>query len=130
MTKNRSTMKIRTLFLILITVCMLTACENENSVNILISNKSGQPVSNRTVTVQLDTIRQWLHTDKSDTLILLNEKNQPLPYTYNTTHSAITFRVPTIQPNSQKNFTINKSDVQLSENILAFRRKNIEIVLE
>ena len=60
---------------------MLAACDNQNSVNILISNSSDQPLENREVTIALDTIRQWLDISISDTLILLNEKNQPLPYT-------------------------------------------------
>ena len=120
----------RYIFILLAIVAMLSACDNQNSVNILIANTAQQTIINRQVTIQLNTIRQWLNTTVDDTLILLNEKNQPLPYTYNKDRTAITFCVPIIQQNSQKNFSINKSDIHLSQNILAFRRKNIEVSLE
>ena len=69
------------ILLFILSALMLGACDNQNSVNILISNSSDQPLENREVTIALDTIRQWLDISISDTLILLNEKNQPLPYT-------------------------------------------------
>ncbi|MBR5929481.1 MAG: hypothetical protein IKZ93_05810 [Prevotella sp.] len=112
---------------ILLVSLLLTACENNNSVNILIANTSDRVVKNREVTIPLDTIRMWLGTSVEDTLILLNEKNEPLDYHYAEGRSAIIFLVPVIQKQSQKNFTLNKSDVRLGQNILAFRRKKIRI---
>ena len=112
---------------ILLVSLLLTACENNNSVNILIANTSDRVVKNREVTIPLDTIRMWLGTSVEDTLILLNEKNEPLDYRYAEGRSAIIFLVPVIQKQSQKNFTLNKSDVRLGQNILAFRRKKIRI---
>ena len=118
------------ILLFILSAVMLAACDNQNSVNILISNSSAQPLENREVTIALDTIRQWLDISISDTLILLNEKNQPLPYTYSKDRSSISFRVPSIQQRSQKNFSINKSDTQLRQNLFAFRRRNIEVRLK
>lgn len=118
------------LLTIILGAVMLSACDNQNSVNILISNDGDQAQHNRDITIGLDTIRQWLDITVDDTLILLNEKNQPLPYTYSRDRSSITFRVPVIQQRSQKNFSINKSDTQLRQNILAFRRRNIEVRLK
>ena len=112
---------------ILLVCLLLTACENNNSVNILIANTSDRVVKNREVTIPLDTIRMWLGTSVEDTLILLNEKNEPLDFRYAEGRSAIIFLVPVIQKQSQKNYTLNKSDVRLGQNILAFRRKKIRI---
>lgn len=113
--------------LILFVGMLLTACENNNSVNILVANTSDRVVKNREVTIPLDTIRMWLGTTEEDTLILLNEKNEPLDYRYAEGRSAIIFLVPVIQKQSQKNYTLNKSDIRLQQNILAFRRKKIRI---
>ena len=113
--------------LILFFGMLLTACENNNSVNILVANTSDRVVKNREVTIPLDTIRMWLGTTEEDTLILLNEKNEPLDYRYAKGRSAIIFLVPIIQKQSQKNYTLNKSDIRLQQNILAFRRKKIRI---
>lgn len=109
---------------------LLTACENNHSVNILIANTANKSFKQRDVTIPLDTIRMWLGTNVEDTLILLNEKNEPMDYQYTEGRSAIVFRVPIIQGQSQKNYTINKSDTRLGQNILAFRQKKIRIVLQ
>ena len=107
----------------------LTACENNNSVNILVSNTYTEPQRNKTVTVGLDEVHQWLGTTNADTLILLDERNQPLPYNYDASRSSIRFTVPVIQGRSQ-NYTLNKSATRLRQNILAFRRKSIEVELK
>lgn len=109
---------------------LLTACENNHSVNILIANTANKSFRQRDVTIPLDTIRMWLGTNVEDTLILLNEKNEPMDYRYTEGRSAIIFCVPIIQGQSQKNYTINKSDTRLGQNILAFRQKKIRIVLQ
>ena len=108
----------------------LTACENNNSVNILVSNTYTEPQRNKTVTVGLDEVHQWLGTTNADTLILLDERNQPLPYNYDASRSSIRFTVPVIQGRSQKNYTLNKTATRLRQNILAFRRKSIEVELK
>lgn len=120
----------KNIMIFILSALMLGACDNQNSVNILISNSGNEPMENRVVTIGLDTIRQWLDISVDDTLILLNEKNQPLPYTYSKDRSSISFRVPSIQQRSQKNFSINKSDTQLRQNLFAFRRRNIEVRLK
>ena len=116
--------------LILLFCLLLTACENNHSVNILIANTANQSFKQREVIIPLDTIRMWLETNIEDTLILLNEKNEPMDYRYTEGRSAIAFIVPVIQSQSQKNYTINKSHTRLGENILAFRKKKIRIVLQ
>lgn len=108
----------------------LTACDNNNSVNILVSNTYTEPQRNKTVTIGLDEVHQWLGTTNADTLILLDERNQPLPYIYDASRSSIRFTVPVIQGRSQKNYTLNKSATRLRQNILAFRRKSIEVELK
>ena len=116
--------------LILLSCLLLTACENNHSVNILIANNANRSFRQREVTIPLDTIRMWLGTSVEDTLILLNEKNEPMDYRYIEGRSAIVFLVPLIQSQSQKNYTINKSHTRLGQNILAFRQKKIRITLQ
>jgi hypothetical protein len=116
--------------LILLLCLLLTACENNHSVNILIANTANQSFKQREVIIPLDTIRMWLETNIEDTLILLNEKNEPMDYRYTEGRSAIAFVVPLIQSQSQKNYTINKSHTRLGQNLLAFRKKKIRIVLQ
>ena len=120
----------KAIFTALLALLVLTACENNNSVNILIANHSQRVLYNQQVTVQLAEIHQWLGITNSDTVILLNEKNEPLPYSYKDGHNAISFVVPVIQARSQKNFSINKSAIHLSQNFLAFRRKSIDVTIE
>ena len=120
----------KAIIIAMLALLALTACENNNSVNILIANHNQRVLYNQQVTVQLAEIHQWLGTTNSDTLILLNEKNEPLPYSYINNRTAVTFVVPVIQPRSQKNFSINKSAIHLSQNFLAFRRKSIDVTIE
>ena len=116
--------------LILLFCLLLTACENNHSVNILIANTANQSFKQREVIIPLDTICMWLELTDQDTLILLNEKNESQDFRFIKGRSAIAFIVPVIQSQSQKNYTINKSHTRLGENILAFRKKKIRIVLQ
>ena len=123
-------MKNKLIPIILLMAFLLTACENNNSVNILIANTGNKVLVQKMVTIPLDPVRQWLGTTDSDTLILLNEKNEPLDYQYTEGGKAIIFAMPVIQRHSQKNFTINKSDIRLRQNLFAFRKKKIRIDLD
>lgn len=116
--------------LILLFSFLLTACENNHSVNILIANNANQSFRQREIIIPLDTICMWLELTDQDTLILLNEKNESQDFRFIKGRSAIAFIVPVIQSQSQKNYTINKSHTRLGENILAFRKKKIRIVLQ
>ena len=120
----------KALFFMLLIIFTFTACNNNNSVNILITNKSTTPIFNKQVSVSLDTVRLWLNVDKNDTLILLNEKNQPLPYKTTKDFSVMTFNVPVVHPQSQKNFSINKQATHLSQKLFAFRTRKIVIHLK
>ncbi|MBO7578442.1 MAG: hypothetical protein J6T43_05610 [Prevotella sp.] len=115
---------------ILLCILLLTACENNHSVNILIANTANQSFRQREIIIPLDTICMWLELTAQDTLILLNEKNESQDFRFIKGRSAIAFIVPVIQSQSQKNYTINKSHTRLGENILAFRKKKIRIVLQ
>ena len=115
---------------ILLCSLLLTACENKHSVNILIANTTNQSFRQREIIIPLDTICMWLEVSAKDTLILLNEKNESQDFRFIKGRSAIAFIVPLIQGQSQKNYTINKSHTRLGENILAFRKKKIRIVLQ
>ena len=115
---------------ILLCSLLLIACENNHSVNILIANTANQSFRQREIIIPLDTICMWLELTDQDTLILLNEKNESQDFRFIKGHSAIAFIVPVIQSQSQKNYTINKSHTRLGENILAFRKKKIRIVLQ
>ena len=63
---------------ILLCSLLLTACENNHSVNILIANTANQSFKQREVTIPLDTIRMWLETNVEDTLIQLRAMDEAL----------------------------------------------------
>ena len=115
---------------ILLCSLLLTACENNHSVNILIANTANQSFRQREIIIPLDTICMWLEVSAKDTLILLNEKNESQDFRFIKGRSAIAFIVPLIQGQSQKNYTINKTTTRLGQNLLAFRQKKIRIVLQ
>ena len=115
---------------ILLCSLLLTACENNHSVNILIANTTNQSFRQREIIIPLDTICMWLEVSAKDTLILLNEKNESQDFRFIKGRSAIAFIVPLIQGQSQKNYTINKTTTRLGQNLLAFRQKKIRIVLQ
>ena len=115
---------------ILLCSLLLTACENKHSVNILIANTTNQSFRQREIIIPLDTICMWLEVSAKDTLILLNEKNESQDFRFIKGRSAIAFIVPLIQGQSQKNYTINKTTTRLGQNLLAFRKKKIRIVLQ
>lgn len=112
----------------LVLVCLIClSCTNTNTVNILITNKSGKDLSNKEVVVSVSDIRERLQTTREDTLLVMNEKNIQIAYSYNSDSSNIRFVVPLLKKNSQKTYSVNRSHSRLSENLLKFRSENIMI---
>ncbi|MGN1375108.1 MAG: hypothetical protein ACI4V5_00990 [Prevotella sp.] len=109
-------------------VCIIClSCTNTNTVNILITNRSGKDLSNKEIAVSVSDIRERLQTTEEDTLIVMNEKNIQIVYHYDNDSSNIIFVVPLLRKNSQKTYSVNRSHSRLSENLLKFRSENIMI---
>ncbi|MGM9713525.1 MAG: hypothetical protein ACI3Y5_05335 [Prevotella sp.] len=108
----------------------ITSCTNHSTANILITNHTARDLSSHTVTVSLSTIHERLQTQPSDTIILLNEENIPVQYTFNADRTSIVFRVPMVRARSQKTYSINRKHSSLKDNILTFRTENIIIEIK
>ena len=108
---------------------VLTSCTSSSTVNILILNNGEQTLTNKTVEVPVVEARQWLGATPDDSLYLLNEKNEPVRYTYNADRTAIRFTLPIAQKRSQKNYSVNIGDPSLMDNLFAFRQKKIRVTL-
>jgi len=118
-----------TIFLIAIICC---SCANTGTVNILIANKSGHDTTNVTVQVPLSEINEYLNYESRDSLILLNEKNNPVEHRWVNTPNGVSieFNVPIIKMRSQKNFSINTSQKELSDNLFRFRTNSITVSIK
>lgn len=108
---------------------VLTSCTSSSTVNILILNNGEQTLTNKTVEVPVVEARQWLGATPDDSLYLLNEKNEPVRYTYNADRTAIRFTLPIAQKRSQKNYSVNIGDPSLMDNLFAFRQKKIRVTV-
>ena len=108
---------------------VLTSCTSSSTVNILILNNGEQTLTNKTVEVPVVEARQWLGATPDDSLYLLNEKNDPVRYTYNADRTAIRFTLPIAQKRSQKNYSVNIGDPSLMDNLFAFRQKKIRVTV-
>lgn len=108
---------------------VLTSCTSSSTVNILILNNGEQTLTNKTVEVPVVEARQWLGATPDDSLYLLNEKNEPVRYTYNDDRTAIRFTLPIAQKRSQKNYSVNTGDPSLMDNLFAFRQKKIRVTV-
>ena len=108
---------------------VLTSCTSSSTVNILILNNGEQTLTNKTVEVPVVEARQWLGATPDDSLYLLNEKNEPVRYTYNADRTAIRFTLPIAQKRSQKNYSVNTGDPSLMDNLCAFRQKKIRVTV-
>ena len=115
------------LIFLLAASCM--ACTNTGTVNILITNARNADCNNTAVTVPMQEIKQRLNATDTDTLILLNETNRPVEYNYVQNREAISFIVPVIKKNSQKNYTINRGEKRLSDNLFRFRTASITVTV-
>ncbi|MBR5030619.1 MAG: hypothetical protein IKX63_05905 [Muribaculaceae bacterium] len=116
-------------FTILLLAVLLTSCTNTSTVNILISNSQKRDVTMAEVKVPLDDILKHLDAQITDTLYLLNEKNQPVDYRRSAANDSIIFTVPIIKQYSQKNYSIHTSSNQLSDNLFKFRTASINVEL-
>lgn len=103
------------------------SCANTSTVNILIANHSNHDTTNVEVSVLVSKVMKHLDMQPTDTLLLLNEKNRPVEFTYSNDGNSIIFTVPTIKMYSQKNYSFNKSQNQLSDNLFRFRTASITI---
>lgn len=119
-------MKYLSTLLLLATLC--AACSSTDSVNILIQNDSANERDNVTVTVTQDEIARYIDLKGCDTLYLLNERNIPVAYQH--VDGKISFNVPVVQGNSQKNYSLNTHPHTLKDNLLTFRVNNIVVHLE
>lgn len=117
-------MKLRNLFFAGFLLAA-TSCTNTNTVNILIQNTGVKDLVNPEVAVSLEEVMGYLRTKKSDVLILLNEKNLPVTYTYNADSTSIIFSVPVIKKGSQKTYSMNRRESRLVDNLFKFRQENI-----
>ncbi len=113
--------------IVLALVCM--ACENKSTVNILIANSHESDTTNVVVHVAVDEIMRHVEAASVDTLTLLNEKNQPVPFTTTPDGSDIEFTVPVIKARSQKNYSLNTGNPSLSDNLFSFRTTSINVDL-
>lgn len=116
--------------LLLAAALSITSCTNHSTANILITNHTARDLSGRAVTVSLSDIHKRLQTEPSDTIILLNEENIPVRYTFNADTTAIVFRVPMVRARSQKTYSVNRKHASLKDNILTFRTENIIIEIK
>lgn len=117
-------MKLRNLFFAGFLLAA-TSCTNTNTVNILIQNTGVKDLVNPEVAVSLEEVMGYLQTKKSDVLVLLNEKNLLVPYTYNADSTSIIFSVPVIKKGSQKTYSMNRRESRLVDNLFKFRQENI-----
>ena len=100
---------------------MLVSCVNRNNVNILISNSHPADMTSVTVKVPVDEILQHLDVQNVDSLVLLNEKNQQVQYLVSADKKYVEFVVPVVKARSQKNYSLNTGNTQLSDNLFSFR---------
>lgn len=108
---------------------MLVSCANKNNVNILISNNHRADTTNVMVKVPVDEILQHLDAQNVDSLVLLNEKNQQVQYVVSYDKKDVEFVVPVVKARSQKNYSLNTGNTQLSDNLFSFRTTSINITL-
>ena len=113
--------------IVLALVCV--ACENKSTVNILISNEHNRDTTNVVVRVAINEILQHVDAQSVDSLTLLNEKNQPVAFATTPDGKSIEFTVHVINARSQKNYSLNTSNPDLSDNLFSFRTTSINVNL-
>lgn len=118
---------MRNRFTLIAAVLLATACSDPRTVNILIENHGPADAANAKVVVGIADVRSRLAPCDGDTLILLDEKNCPVPYALTSGGTAIVFRVPVVRRGSQKTYSARVGHIRLADNLLAFRRKNIVV---
>ena len=120
---------MRKILTLLALALMCMACANKSTVNILIANEHDKDTTNVVVQVAVDEIMQHVDTQSVDSLTLLNEKNQPVPFTTTPDGKSIQFTISIINARSQKNYSLNTSNPSLSDNLFSFRTTSINVDL-
>ena len=111
---------------VILIMTAIAACTNTNTVNIMIKNPSKKMVTEAPVKLQMQQIYAHLQTDTLIAPILLNEKNQKIPYKYTADGRSIIF-MATVRPESQKTFSINRKQPTFWINFMRFRRENVVV---
>lgn len=106
---------------------LAASCSDPRTVNILIENHGPADAANARVVVRMADVRSRLASCDGDTLVLLDEKNRPVPYSLTPSGTAIVFCVPVVRRGSQKTYSARVGDIRLADNFLVFRRKNIVV---
>lgn len=120
-------MKLKHLATTILLAIACCSCANTSNVNILITNLSNHDTTNVEVRVPMSEVMKHLNMQPTDTLLVLNERNHPVDFSYSSDGNYIVFMVPSIKLHSQKNFSINKSRNELSDNLFRFRTASITV---
>ncbi|MBQ2163738.1 MAG: hypothetical protein II445_04445 [Muribaculaceae bacterium] len=120
-------MKLKHLATTILLAIACCSCANTSNVNILITNLSNHDTTNVEVRVPMSEVMKHLNMQPTDTLLVLNERNHPVDFSYSSDGNSIVFMVPSIKLHSQKNFSINKSRNELSDNLFRFRTASITV---
>jgi hypothetical protein len=118
---------MKTTIITILTILMLTSCDNHNSVNIIVTNAQPRTITNVKVKVSMKEVCSLLSIDSLPVPIVLNERNTPIPYSYNASHDSIQFVMPIIHIKSQKTFSVNIVQPSLMNTFLRIKRANIKI---
>ena len=120
---------MRKLLVIMVVALLCAACENKNTVNILISNRNDRDTTQVAVKVSVQEILKHVDVATVDQLTLLDEKNEEMPFTTTADGMSIEFVVPRANARSQKNYSLNATDNNLSNNLFSFRKASISVDL-
>jgi hypothetical protein len=117
-------------FIFCMLLIVLNACDNHSSVNIIVTNTQPRSIYLVNVSVSIKEVCKLLNNpnfkDEIAKPLVLNEKNEAIPYTFNAKGDTIRFVMPLIHKKSQKTFSISTEKPTLSNSFLRIR-KNIQI---
>lgn len=116
---------MRKIIPVLLLSLMLCACDNKNSVNVIVTNTEQRDINNVRVDVSVKEVCRLLGITTMKPIVL-NEKNAIISYVYNGTHDSISFYMPVIHKDSQKTFSVNNEMPDMGNSFLRIR-KNIRM---
>lgn len=108
---------------------MLSSCSNRRSVNILIANPSERIMEHQVVHLSLIQVKRLLNGASPDSLVLLNEMNVLVAYSVDSQSDQLSFTVPVVMPQSQKQYTLSTAMPNLVDNLFSFRHEKMKITL-
>ena len=108
---------------------VLSSCSNRRSVNILIDNPSEQVLERQVVDLPLNQVKRLLDVASPDSLVLLNEMNVPVAYSVDSQSDQLSFTVPVVMAQSQKQYTLSTAMPNLVDNLFSFRHEKMKITL-